>query len=107
MEFTQLALIDEKIALLKKLIYSDKVSVPVWKTRTATYTVPVQYENYSDWSEIRLGDTWSCRFDQARWFEADITVPEHFAGKRLVLELNLGGEGVVSINGQMKSSLAF
>ena len=107
MEFTQLALIDEKIQLLKKVIYPDVVSIPVWKTRTATYTVPVQYENYSDWSEISLGEKWECRFDQARWFEADITVPESFSGKRLVLELNLGGEGVVSINGQPKSSLAF
>lgn len=107
MEFTQLALIDEKVSLLKKLIYSQKVSIPVWRTRTATYTVPVQYENYSDWNDIRLGESWSCRFDQARWFEAEVVVPESFAGKRLVLELNLGGEGVVSINGQMKSSLAF
>lgn len=107
MEFTQLALIEEKLQLLKKLIYPQKISIPNWKTRTATYTAAVQYENYSQWSEMTLGQRWSCRFDEARWFEADITVPEAFAGKRLVLELNLGGEGVVSINGQPKSSLAF
>lgn len=107
MEFTQLALIDEKIQLLKKLIYPASVTIPVWKTRTATYTVPVQYEGFSDWSEMTLGERWSCRFDEARWFEADVIVPESFAGKRLVLELDLGGEGVVSINGQPKSSLAF
>ena len=107
MEFTQLALIDEKLQLLKKLIYPQKLAIPTWKTRTATYTVPVQYENYSDWSEMSLGERWECRFDEARWFEAEITVPESFAGQRLVLELNLGGEGVVSINGQPKSSLAF
>lgn len=107
MEFTQLALIDEKVQLLKKVICPEKITIPVWKTRTATYTVPVQYENYSDWQEMSLGQKWSCRFDEARWFEADVTIPESFAGKRVVLELNLGGEGVVSINGQPKSSLAF
>lgn len=107
MEFTQLALIDEKVQQLKKIIYPEKLSIPTWKTRTATYTVPVEYVDHSEWSEMTLGQRWTCRFDEARWFEAEVVVPEHFAGKRLVLELNLGGEGLVSINGQPKSSLAF
>lgn len=107
MEFTQLALIDEKMLQLKKLIYPQKLSIPTWNTRTATYVKPVEYENFSAWSQLELGQRWRCRFDEARWFEADITVPESFAGQRLVLELDLGGEGTVSINGQPKGSLAF
>ena len=55
MECTQLALIEEKVQQLKNIIYEDKITIPVWRTRTATYTAAVQYENYSDWSELQLG----------------------------------------------------
>ena len=48
MEFTQLGLMDEEIGLVKRMVYRDKVSIPVWRTRTAKYTVPVEYENYSE-----------------------------------------------------------
>lgn len=78
----------------------------MWRTRTATYKEAIVYENYSDWSEMTLGTSWTVPYDGARWFEATVTIPESYAGKRVVLELDLGGEGVVSINGQIKSSLA-
>jgi len=107
MEYTQIGLLTEQLDLVKRMIYQDKISIPVWRTRTATYTVPVEYENYSEWTEMSLGTVWKCDYNDSRWFEASVTVPEHFAGKYLVLELNLGGEGLVSINGQPKCSLAF
>ena len=106
MEFTQVQLIKEKLDLIKKVIYPDTLSIPVWRTRTATYKEAIVYENYSDWSEMTLGTAWTVPYDGARWFEATVTVPESYAGKRVVLELDLGGEGIVSINGQIKSSLA-
>lgn len=106
MEFSQVELIEEKLKLLGKVLLPDRLSIPVWKTRTADYIAPGVYENYSPWSEMSLGSVWACPYQGARWFEATVTVPDSCAGKRVVLELDLGGEGVVSINGQLRSSLA-
>jgi len=107
MEYTQPALLTEKLGLIKRLIYSKKLTIPVWRTRTARYTEPVQYTDYSEWSQMSLGESWVCHYDDARWLEASVTVPEDFAGKHLVLELNMGGEGMVTVNGEPKGSLAF
>ena len=107
MKFVQPGIIKEQLELVQRMIYEKKLNIPLWRTRKARYTVPVQYEDYGPWEDIRLGDTWLCDYDDSRWFEADVTVPEDFAGRHLVLELMLGGEGLVSINGEPVSSLAF
>ena len=107
MEYAQPALLTEKLLVIKNLIYSQKLTIPVWRTRTARYTQPVEYTDYSPWTEMSLGEQWVCGYDDARWFEASVTVPEDFAGKHLVLELNMGGEGMVTINSEPKGSLAF
>ena len=107
MEYAQPALLTEKLLVIKNLIYSQKLTIPVWRTRTARYTEPVAYTDYSPWTEMSLGEQWVCGYDDARWFEASVTVPEDFAGKHLVLELNMGGEGMVTINSEPKGSLAF
>ena len=85
MQYTQQALITEKINLIQRMIYPKKLSIPVWRTRVAKYTVPIAYENYSDWTEMKLGTWWNCHYDDSRWFEASVTVPENFAHKHLVL----------------------
>jgi len=107
MQYTQPGIIKEQLELIKGMIYSQRLNIPVWRTRKARYTVPVQYEDYTDWSQIRVGEVWTCDYEDSRWFEADVTVPESFGGKHLVLELMLGGEGLVSINGEPLGSLAF
>ena len=105
MHFTQLELLQEQTAFLKSMIYPQKVKLSTWNLRSATYTVPVKYENYTDWTTISVGDQWDCHYDKSYWFETDVTIPQDFAGKRVVLELDFGGEGIVSINGELKSSL--
>ena len=107
MEYTQPGIIKEQLEIIKGMTFARKVDIPLWRTRKARYTVPVQYEDYTPWEEIRMGDTWICDYEDSRWFEADVTVPESFAGGHLVLELMLGGEGLVSVNGQPMGSLAF
>lgn len=107
MEYTQPGIIKEQLDIIKGMTFAQKLSIPVWRTRKARYTVPVEYEDYTPWTEIRVGDNWVCDYEDSRWFEADVTVPESFADKHLVLELMLGGEGLVSVNGEPLGSLAF
>ena len=92
MEYTQPGIIKEQLDIIKGMTFAQKLSIPVWRTRKARYTVPVEYEDYTPWEEIRVGDNWVCDYEDSRWFEADVTVPESFADKHLVLELMLGGE---------------
>lgn len=107
MEYSMPALIKEKLEVLSRMIYESKLSIPRWRTRKARYTVPVEYEDYTEWEQMQLGQTWTCDYNDARWFESSVTVPQEFGGRHLVLELMLGGEGLVSINGKPVSSLAF
>lgn len=103
----QFQLLDEQSKLLSELIFFEKRSIPVWKSRTATYVEYGKYVDYTPWKKMSLGEIWDIRYDEARWFEADVTVPESMAGKRLVLELSLGGEGVVLVNGDPKCGVTF
>ena len=107
MQYTQPGIIKEQLQLIKGMIYAQKLDIPLWRTRRARYTVPVEYADYTPWTEIRVGETWTCDYEDSRWFEADVTVPEDFGGKHLVLELMPGGEGLVSVNGEPVGSLAF
>lgn len=51
------------------------------------------------WKTIRLGDTWGGnRLDF--WFSKTIHVPKHFIGKKLLLKLYPGSEGLAYINGK-------
>ena len=107
MEYAQPALLTEKLLVIKNLIYPQKLTIPVWRTRTARYTEAVEYTEHSPWTQMSLGESWVCGYEDARWFEASVTVPREFGGKHLVLELNLGGEGMVTVNGEPMGSLAF
>jgi hypothetical protein len=98
-----------KIAQMRSIadyIYDDAESIPVWKTRTGLYVADGTYENIEpEWSELRLGESWQARRDLVRWFSAKVTVPARFAKRRVVLNLDLGGEGLCYINGRMASAV--
>ncbi len=106
-DYHQIQLIREQLKILSGTAFFERIPIPEWQTRSATYVDYGQYRNYSHWKKMRLGDSWDCRFDEGWWFEADVAVPESMAGKRLVLELCLGGEGLVSVNGKALSGVTF
>lgn len=105
MNYTQLGLLEERIMLVSQAVFSEKMPLKTWKMRRATYGDPVEYRDFSEWKEIAVGDHWYCRFDEAVWFETAVTVPRSMAGKRIVLELCFDGEGVVYVDGEMKSGV--
>lgn len=107
MEFSKMNIIDEKLSLIEKQIYDEKMPLLNWKMRKARFNADGKYEKYSKYQDIAIGDKWTCRFDEALFLETSFIIPKQMVGKRIVLDLSLGGEGLVYINGQAKSSIAF
>jgi alpha-mannosidase len=88
-------LIEKLIHLTKTLqtfIYRDPVPLPIWKVyNSPTYDTPQPPDNDPGWKSLRLGDAWGYHCSWA-WLTADITIPESFAGKPVVLHIELGSD---------------
>ena len=106
MRYSKDGIIDRKLNQLAGLIYEDKMQMPVWQTRTGIFLGEEGYADVEEqWSEIKIGDTWNCYDNLTRWFRTSVTVPEKYDGKMLVLDLEFGGEAIVSVNGKIVSAL--
>lgn len=101
------AFVAEGIRLIAGAVKRESLDLPVWRTRNAAYTPEGKYEDYGPWETISVGTVWNCRFNEARFFETEFTVPASMEGQRLVLELSVGGEGIVSVNGERRCGIAF
>lgn len=105
----------KKPAVLKNLIHAyipafiveDKVTIPEWESRTAVHPAPGVMEFDETPPEVmRLGDRWNVGYDDTRFFEAEITVPEGFSGRKAYLCLDFGGEAIVRINGKIVGAVS-
>lgn len=90
----------------KKMIIRDSLDIPVWKARTGVHLGSGRYEYRNDEREMRLGESWSGYYDDTIWFSSSVTVPESFAGKRVYLNIDFGGEAVLKINGEIAGSFS-
>lgn len=105
MQFSKESIIKRKLDSLSGLIFEDFLSIPQWETRHATFLGEKGYTESVQDAPLRIGDTWECCDDFTRWFTAEVTVPESFAGKPLALDLEFGGEGIVRVNGEIRSAI--
>ena len=55
---------------------------------------------------LGLGDRWNVGYDETRYFEAEITVPSNFEGKKVYLSIDFGGEALVRINGEIVGAVS-
>ncbi|MBQ7638796.1 MAG: alpha-mannosidase [Clostridia bacterium] len=87
---------------ISPFIDEDKLVINEWKSYTGVHPEPgVIILDDKPAKTMRLGDRWDIGYDGTRFFEADVTVPENFAGRRVYLTLILGGETIVRINGKI------
>lgn len=105
MEFTSERVLERKLKAVENAIYDDVHVLSKWQTRQGFYASPGKYTSLGPWEEISLGDRWTCRDGTTRWFRTTVEIPEAFAGKNVVLELEFGGEALVRINGVIISAL--
>lgn len=92
---------------LKKYCVLDSISIPEWTTYDGNYLGAGKYEFLPETEEkIKLGDHWFARYDCARIFKAQVTLPESFKGKKIYLNLDFGGEILIRINGKIANSVS-
>ncbi len=106
MNFTKERIIFVKLQEIRKEVFDNVLEIPVWKTRSGIYRGNNQYENVDEQeTQISVGDHWTCSDYFTRWFRAEVQVSEEFTGKPLALELEFGGEGIVRVNGEIRSAI--
>ncbi len=92
---------------LDKYCIQESVNIPQWVTYDGSYLGEGKYEfNENEVQIISLGDHWKARYDCARIFKAQVTLPESFKGKKIYLKLDFGGEIIVRIDGKIANSVS-
>lgn len=106
MHYTKDLIVQRKLDALDSLIYEQVIELPVWQTRKGMYSDYGVYTDVEqDYTNISVGERWVCIDHMSRWFKHTVTLPSAYAGKKVALLLDFGGEGLVRINGQIVSAI--
>ena len=106
MEYTKDGVVQRKLSQLESLIYPEKEDLPEWETWQGEYSGYGEYSGIEqEHTQIRVSEHWICKDHLTRWFRRSVKIPEHFDGKPVVLLLEFGGEGLVRINGSIRSAI--
>lgn len=96
--------------LIKQLapyVEEQAVEIPEWISYTGVHTAPNHIELDGKPSTVmRIGDRYDIGYDDTRYFEAEVTVPEDFAGRKVYLVVDFGGEALVRINGEIVGAVS-
>jgi len=103
-KFRGIASFEERAGLrfddIKKHIYEKRVSVDNWKIRQARYRGWGDYK-YLDkkWRPIKVGQYWGGD-DVTAFFKQRIRIPKAMQGDKVALQIFLGGDSLVTVNGK-------
>ena len=97
---TRTEYIQQFLDLIRERIHPQSVDLTGWKVRHARHHGPGRYIWVDKaWSPIAQGDTWGGE-GWTGFFQCTFTVPPSFGGKPLMLDLFLGGDGILNIDGK-------
>ncbi|MBC7765254.1 MAG: alpha-mannosidase [Hyphomonadaceae bacterium] len=88
-----------KLKDLKEKIYLDITPADEWLMRQAYYREVGEYDYIDpDFVPIKVGETWGGN-DVSCFFTQTVEIPPSMKGKKVVLQLYLGGDSLLTING--------
>lgn len=97
---------ERKLEAIGRLIYENVIPITDWTTKTGVFS---GYGTYSQveaaTTAMAVGDRWVCTDHTTRWFYAKAGVPASYAGRKVALVLEVGGEAIVRVNGQVVSAI--
>ena len=96
--------------LIKQLapyVEEQALEIPEWVSYTGVHVAPNRIElDGKPATVMRIGDRYDVGYDDTRYFEASVTVPEDFAGRKVYLVIDFGGEALVRINGAIVGAVS-
>ncbi|MDR1440567.1 MAG: alpha-mannosidase [Clostridiales bacterium] len=107
LQISNLQIQANRLEALKQECLDHVIPLGAWETREGYYAGPGDYRDIeAEWSRIEAGGHWLGREGMTRWFRRAVTLPPEFAGRKVIAELEFGGEGLVFVNGKAVSSLS-
>lgn len=92
---------------LSPYITEYALEIPEWKSYTGKHVEPnVIVRDDSPETVMRMGDRYNVGYDDTRYFEAEITVPDVFEGRKAYLTIDFGGEAIIRINGKIAGAVS-
>ena len=92
---------------ISPFIVEDRVVIDTWKSYTGVHPAPGVIDlDGKPPVTMRLGDRWQAGYDDTRFFEADVAVPAAFAGRKVYLSFDFGGEAIVRIDGKIVGAVS-
>ena len=88
-------------------IITDSLIINEWNSYTGIFEEPgkIVLDN-NEPTVMRLGDRWKVGYDDTRFFEAKVIVPECMDNKKIYLSIDFGGEAIVRINGKIVGAVS-
>ena len=90
--------IENWIAVLKQELYQPIGEITWTAHKTKEYLTPEQ-ALAGNFEPVAPGFTWGETWEYC-WFKGSVVIPEGVDGKRIVMNLNPGGESTLFVNGQ-------
>ncbi|MBP9989494.1 MAG: alpha-mannosidase, partial [Ruminococcus sp.] len=96
-----------QISRIEPYIYTDSFVIEKWDSYTGMHVSPNNIVlDDAPHTQMCLGDWWKAGYDETRYFEATVTVPDYLAGKKVYLTIDFGGEALVRINGNIVGAVS-
>lgn len=95
------------IKQISPYIVEKELVIPEWKSYTGMHVSPNNIE-LDDLPSVtmKLGDHWRVGYDETRYFEASVTVPDFLENKKVYLTIDFGGEAIIRINGEIVGAVS-
>ncbi len=90
---------DIRLNAIKSQIYPTRISLDTWEIRECYHRGLDRYEFLGDWRPISVGERWGGT-DITAFFRRKVEIPQAFSGERVVLRFYIGGDALLSINGE-------
>ncbi len=104
--FSKAEQIECQIECLEERLIVECKPIKGWEYRPCIYKAYDNYEYFDDWKSIDIGEKWGTD-DLTGFFKAKLIIPKKIKDAKLFLDLNFGGESLLSINGSPCQGLDF
>lgn len=95
------------IKQIEPYVVTDRMVIDEWQSYTGTHVSPNNIvPDGKPAVTMKLGDHWKVGYDDTRYFEASVIIPDYLADKKVYLSIDFGGEALIRINGEIVGAVS-